>query len=201
MNLFVLQFSFIYEFKFYRMHRLAFLFAVLILFCLSCEEKQNPPSKKGNVTLSSEILGTTVYYVNGYSFEEEKYVSSLSSGGGDVADVIPENLLNVDGEVIAMVLSPGPGNPFGFYKNFESSDLEEARDFYLNYLEVDVGEFSASTSQLKAGQVYTFRTLKENYVKILVRDVRYMISGSFSDYIEADISYSIQRDGSTTFEE
>ncbi len=166
-----------------------------VTICYACEEKTDEIRTEGEVTISSEILGTEVYYVNGFSFEEDKFVRSLNSGP-DVPDIIPENILEVSGEVIGMALSTGPGNHFGFYKNFESNDLSEAENFWLNYLEVDVESFISLSDTLSPGQVYTFRTYKENFVKFLVKDVRV-----FSEYVEANIRFSIQRDGSAIFDE
>jgi hypothetical protein len=166
----------------------------------SCEENNGDDRPKGEVTISSEILGTNVYYVNGFSFEEEEYVPSLNSGS-DVPDIIPENILEVSGEVIGMALSAGPGNPYGFYKNFESNNIAEAEEFYDNYTEAEAVNFSSLSDTLEAGQVYTFRTYKDNFVKFLVKDVRLESGGTLTGHAEADLKYSIQRDGTAIFEE
>jgi hypothetical protein len=173
---------------------------LLILLLSACEEKEDPPGKEGEVTISSEIFGSTVYYVNGYSFEEEKYVPSLNPGGS-VADIIPVNELKVTGEVIGMAFSAGPGNSYGFYKNYESTDLQAAESFYNNYTRVEISDLSELTDTLRAGQVYSFQTYKENWVKFLVREIRLMKESALSDYVEADIVYNIQRNGSEVFEE
>lgn len=152
------------------------------------------------MTVSSEIFGSAVYYVNGYSFEEEKYVSTMNSGGS-VADIIPENVLKVNGEVTGMILSAQGVNTYGFYKNFESSVLAEAENFFNNYLNVEADPLYPLSDTLKAGQVYTFRTYKKNYVKILVKDVRIQNDSPLKDYVEADLRYFIQRDGAEIFDE
>lgn len=182
------------------MKRIISLVFTCILICYACEEENNEPKAKGEVTLSSEILGTSLYYVNAYSFEEEKYVSSMNSDS-DIPDIIPQNIIKPDQEIVGMVLSPGPGNSYGFYKNFESENLSEAEDFYLNYLEVDIENFTTLSDTLKAGQVFTFRTHKDNFVKFLVKEVR-MYPGLYPEgYVEADIRYNIQRDGSAVFDQ
>jgi len=150
--------------------------------------------------VSSEIFGSSVYYVNGYSFEEEKFVPTMNPGSS-VSDIIPQRVLQVSGEVIGMVFSAGPGNPYGFYKNFESQNPAEAEQFFSGYAQVSVGDLESLTDTLKAGQVYTFRTYKDNYVKILIKEVRLMTGSALSDYAEADIKYYIQRDGAPVFEE
>lgn len=182
------------------MYRYFIILAIGYFFSTSCEKKENPPNQKGEVTISSEIFGSKVYYVNGFSFEEEKYVPSLNPGGS-VADIIPVNELKVTGEVIGMVFSTGPGNSYGFYKNFESNNLQAAEDFYRNYNQVEIQDLSELTDTLEAGQVYTFKTFKENYVKFLIREVRLMNQSALSDYVEADITYNIQRNGTEVFEE
>ncbi|MGC9341378.1 MAG: hypothetical protein ACP5E3_01615 [Bacteroidales bacterium] len=182
------------------MYRYLFILTLGVFFLTACEKEDNTPDQKGEVTISSEIFGSTVYYVNGFSFEEEKYVPSLNPGGS-VADVIPVNELEVTGEVFGMAFSAGPGNTYGFYKNFESSNLQEAENFYASYSQVETGELSELTDTLEAGQVYTFKTYKENYVKFLIRDVRLMKQSALSDYVEADIVYNIQRNGTDVFED
>lgn len=182
------------------MYRLVLILSIFILLGSACEEKNSPPSPSGEVTVSSEIFGSTVYYVNGYSFEEEKFVPSLNSGSS-VPDIIPVNELNVDGDVIGMVFSAGPNNGDGFYINFESSDIGEAENFYNQYSSVEFDQFSPLTDTLRAGQVYTFKTYKGNYVKFLIEGVRMMTQSVNSDYVEADIKYFIQRDGATEFQE
>ena len=182
------------------MKRIILLAFTCIFICYACEEENNEPKAKGEITLSSEILGTSIYYVNGYSFEEEKYVSSMNSDS-DVSDIIPQNIIKPNQEIIGMVLSPGPGNSYGFYKNFEGENLSEAEDFYSNYIEVDIQNFATLSDTLKAGQVFTFRTFKDNFVKFIVKEVR-MSPGLFPEgYVEADIKYNIQQDGSAVFDQ
>lgn len=182
------------------MKRFILLGFLCIIICHACEEENTEPKMKGDVTLSSEILGTSRYFVDGFSFEGEKYVSSTNSGS-EVPDVIPQNIIKPDGEIVGMALSPGPGNSYGFYKNFESDNFSEAQEFYSNYLEVDIGTFETLSDTLKAGQIYTFRTHKDNYVKFLIEEIR-MYPGLYPEgYVEADIKYNIQRDGSEVFEQ
>lgn len=181
----------------YRFYQILFVF---LMFFASCEDNNEVPDVKGSITVSSEFFGTTVYYVNGYSFEEDKFVPSLNSGGS-VADIIPENVLLVNGDVTGMILSAGPGNSYGFYKNFESNSLADAEEFFNNYQTADVNGYSSLSDTLKAGQVYTFRTYKDNYVKFLVEGVRLMTGSILSDYVEADLRYYIQKDGTREFDE
>jgi hypothetical protein len=181
------------------MYRIFILSFISIFLFFSCEENNSGPSESGDITISSEFFGTTVYYVNGYSFEEEKYVPTINPGGS-VADIIPENVLLISGDVVGMIFSADVDGS-GFYKNFESSNLTEAEDYFNNYLQVETDGLSSLSDTLKAGQVYTFLTYKDNYVKILIEEVRKMSGSLLSDYFEADIKYYIQRDGSAEFDE
>jgi len=180
----------------YRLYQILFVF---LLFFASCEDNNDVPDAKGNITISSEIFGTNLYYVNGYSFEEDKFVPSLNSGGS-VPDIIPVNVLLVSGDVTGMILSASEDGS-GLYKNFESSNIKEAEGFFNNYRMVDAANFTSLSDTLETGQVYTFKTYKDNYVKFLVEDVRLMSGSLLKDYVEADIKYYIQRDGSQEFDE
>ncbi|MFW5644376.1 MAG: hypothetical protein ACOCZL_00550 [Bacteroidota bacterium] len=182
------------------MKRILSLALTCVFMCYACEEEKKEPKTWGEVTLSSEILGTNMYYVNAYSFEEDKYVPSMNSGS-DIPDVIPQNIIRPNQDIIGMALSPGPENRHGFFKNYESSNLSEAQDFYSDYLEVNIGDFETLSDTLKAGQVYTFRTHKDNYVKFIVKEIRTFPGLYPQGYVEADIRYNIQRDGSEIFEE
>lgn len=172
---------------------------VLLIFITACEEKDKPLSPDGMIKLSSEFLGSTIYYVNGFSFEEEEFVPTVNSGG-KVADIIPENILMVNGDVSGVLFSSGGGNNTGFYKNFEGESLEEAEAFFDNYTEVSAPQYSELTDTLSVGQVYTLKNYKENFVKILIRELQKR-SGTYSDFYEVSIEYYIQRDGSEIFEE
>ena len=51
------------------MKRFILLGFLCIIICHACEEENTEPKMKGDVTLSSEILGTSRYFVDGFSFE------------------------------------------------------------------------------------------------------------------------------------
>ncbi|MFW5820703.1 MAG: hypothetical protein ACOCWA_05395 [Bacteroidota bacterium] len=182
------------------MDKILILLVCCTLILSACEEKKEEPRSKASVSLSSEILGTNIYYVNGFSFEEDEYISSLNTTGS-IPDIIPQNILKPDQEVVGLALSAGPGNNYGFYKNFESENFSEAEEFYENYLEAEAVNFSSLSDTIRVGQVYTFRTYKDNYVKFLVEDVRKYPGLYPEGYVEADIRFNIQRNGSDVFDQ
>lgn len=168
----------------------------LLLIVTSCEKEEETIPDEALVTVSSEFFGTQVYYVNGYSFELGKHIATPAVNSVDgIPDIVPENILLPSGDLAGILFTGGPGNNFGFYKNFESNTLDDATDFYNNYTSVDAPSFTSLSDTLKAGQVYTFRTRDENYVKLIINEVR-LQANMISDYYEVDIRYFIQRDGS-----
>lgn len=183
----------------FTMEKILIICVVFLLVLPACEKEESPPSDKGDITVSSEIFGSTVYYVNGYSFEEEKFIPNLNSKG--TPDIVCQNVLDKTGSVIGMMISAFGVSSFGFYKNFESRSFTEAEEFFSGYKTVEVEQFYPLSDTIQAGQVYTFRTTKKNYVKILVKDVRIKNDSPLSDYVEADIRYYIQRDGAEVFDE
>ena len=82
-------------------------------------------------------------------------------------------------------------------KNDDFSTLAEAEEFYNSYNLALTGPWEFQSDTLEDFQVYTLRTAKNNYVKIMVLDVREIVNISPPDNIEIDIRYFIQRDGST----
>lgn len=173
----------------------------LLVFCLGfmwgCEEKKPEPVDTGEITLSSESYGTNNYFRYGYSFEDGKFYQFPIKSSSEVPDIFlldtpkpPEN--NLIG-----FISTETGNPNGIMKNDDFSTLAEAEEFYNSYNLALTGPWEFQSDTLEDFQVYTLRTAKNNYVKIMVLDVREIVNISPPDNIEIDIRYFIQRDGST----
>ena len=181
-------------------HKWYLLWLVLFAF-YSCEEESTEPKDSGEITLSSRILGTQIYYVNGFSFERDEMIPTTGSNGY-MPDIVAENIEIRDpftGELgIALVLRSATTNPNGFVLNRKFQDLDEAQQWFDNYAEVEFDNPFWRTDTLTSDPVYpiyTYRTTADNYVKMLIKDVN--IIGS--DYGEVVLEYRIQRDGSTTF--
>jgi hypothetical protein len=175
-----------------------------VLLFYSCEEEETEPRDEGEVTLSSRILGSQTYYVMGFSFERDEKIPTTGSNGF-MPDIVAEDIEvrdPVSGEwnTAGIVLRPATTNPNSFVLNFSSSNAETAQEWFDNYREVEFNDPFWRTDTLRPEpvyQVYTYRTIKDNYVKLLIRDVTLI----GSDYGEVVLQYRIQRDGSTSFSE
>ena len=167
--------------------------ASILLMTASCKDDQEKdPVYNGEITLSSELILEETYYGYGFSFEEEKFYSTLNP------PVIIDIYLNVDGQFATK--ESLPGTAYGFYLNNTFISQPEALAFYNNYLEVNMPSHVLLTDTIQANQVYTFRTTRGNYVKILIKDFR-TVTKTTGSYYEADLKYYIQRNGSDIFNE
>ena len=168
----------------------------LFLFT-SCKEDSPEVPISNNITLSSETFGLQPYYSMGYSFENHDFFQQL--GSSSLIDIYLTELLKPNGELTGVQFSTNTlsESSFGFYLNAEFDNLTDAKVYYDNYTQVDFPDHDivTLTDNVKLFQVYTFRTWKSNYVKFLVKDIRVVYDGSFADFMEVDIEYFIQRDG------
>lgn len=179
---------------------LILVFAPVLL--VSCEEEQKEPGSSGNVTLSSRKLGTNIFYVIGFSFERGEEVPTTGSNGV-LPDIVAQNIEvrnPVSGvwELEGLVLTSANNNPNGFVLNQKFQDLDQAREWFDGYTEAEYTNPFWRTDTLRPEpvfSVYTYKTISNNYVKFLIRDVD--LSGD--DYGEVVLDYRIQRDGSTQF--
>ncbi len=179
------------------------VYLLVLLMAGSCEgDKNSPVTNTDEITLSTQLFdtGPTGYEVFGYSFELGKKISNLDKS--QVADVIPQQVLHIDGSVIGAQLSAGGNNPYGFYKNRDFATLEEATNFYDSYHDAVDGPWESLTDTLAPFQVYTFRTFRDNYVKFMVTGVNIVSASSpENSYVRIRIQYYIQQDGSAVFDE
>ena len=172
-----------------------------IFLSASCKKEEPLISPSTEITLSSITLGEAVYYSYGYSFELQKFVKTLNSP--DVIDIYLIEALKVSGEPTGVQFASEevPESTYGFYLTKQLSNSVNAVQFYNNYTTADAPQFSVLTDTVKVNQVWTFKTWKKNYVKFLVKDIRKIYNGANIDYIEVDIKYFIQRDGSADLTE
>jgi hypothetical protein len=183
----------------YYSYKLLFLSLLLAVFMTSSCKKDNPdPSSTGEITLSSKTYGTQTYYLEGYSFENQEFYPRTTSG--TEIDIYLNELLNTKGELngVQFTTSTIAESTPGYYLNAGFESLTEAEEYYNNYVEAfPYGpEYVTLTDTLKAFQVYTFKTWKLNYVKFFIKDIRVFKKGELADYyMEVDIKYFIQRDG------
>jgi hypothetical protein len=180
---------------FYKRQLLCFLF-IPVLIGYSCSKDNPEPTSNNKITLSSQTFGTQPYYSMGYSFENQEFIKRINSGAE--IDIYLNEIVNPKGELIGVQFATNTisETTFGFYLNATLEDSIEAKNYYNNYIVADFPEYVELTDSIKEFQVYTFRTWKLNYVKFYVSAIRVVYSGERADYIEVDLEYYIQRDGS-----
>jgi hypothetical protein len=158
----------------------------------ACEKKQLDLPNSSEITLSTERLQSDgLYYVNAYSFEKGKFVQMFTS--------------NADVDLVPVASAEGPGMQFsvstsnisGFYLNGTFDNLSQAENFFNSYEVAVLPSYMPLTATVQSFQVYTLKTARNNFVKILVENIQ-NIDDSPS-YTEADIRYVIQRNGSEEF--
>lgn len=176
-----------------------YLLIILLLPFSSCS-KETDAETYGDITLSSKFYGTTLYYVYGFSFELNESVPSINSGG-KLYDIIPENVMEPGGNVIGVQLGTEPGNQNGILLNNSFENLSEAQNYFMNYTNAIDGPWQNLSDTISAFQVYTFKSYLNNFVKFYVKDVRIIDGNVDPDYVEVDIHYYIQADGSPVFSE
>jgi len=181
--------------------RRTILIIIFLLFVFSCKKDETKLYPGGQITLSSQTFGTMVYYSMGYSFEKEKYVQTL--GSSEIIDIYLVEANTISGTLTGVQFATKeiPESTYGFYLNGVFPTFEEAEDYYNNYTSAVAPQFVVLTDTIRVNQVWTFRTYQKNYVKILVKDLRTIYTGQTADYIEVDIRYFIQRDGSADLTE
>lgn len=161
-----------------------------------CEERSPEPKNSGTITLSSESYGTTSYYRMGFSLEDDKFYQFPVKTIKEMPDIflldLPKPPLN---ELIAFV-STETGSSAGIFKNADFENLAEAENYFNNYILVTEGIYENQSDTIESFQVYTLKTARNNYAKLLITDVRQLGGISSSDYLEVVIEYFIQRDGS-----
>ena len=176
------------------------IFIGLIFLLNACEEED---LKNGNeITLSSEFHGpVNQYYRFGYSFEKAKFFQIPPAAADEVPDIFLEDILLPGEENLTAFLYSEESNKNGILKVSDFNTLAEAEDFYSGYTEAIVDTWTSFTEALQNYQVYIFKTSDNNYVKLLIQDVRIVDNLSFPDFMEVDLKYFIQRDGSVIFVE
>ncbi len=177
--------------------RLLLFFLVTAIFTMtSCKKEKSGLTQSNEITLSSETLGAQPYYSLGYSFESQEFFKRI--GSSTDIDIYLNEILVPSGEPVGVQFTTNSvsESTYGFYLNGGFDNLGLAEEFYINYNTATFPSYETLTDTVKKYQVYTYRTWKSNYVKFIVKDMRVIYLGDLADYIEVDIEYFIQRDGS-----
>lgn len=179
---------------------------VLLLFLplvFGCEEKPAELKSNGELTLSSQSFdgSSGIYYRYAYSFDNEKFYKFPQSSQEVIPDVFlldfplpPENNL-------ITFLSTETGSQNRIFKNGDFDSLSEAEFFFDSYTQAVDQEWENQSDTLENFQVYTLKTTSDNYVKLLIGDVREVANIGGVNYAEVDIRYFIQRDGTNKLSE
>lgn len=176
------------------------LFILMLCLFISCTEEQSELMYQDEITLSSEFVGGDNYYYRlGFSFEESKYFAIPVTKEGEVPDLFLYSILIPGTDNMAAFLYTEISNKNGIFKNADFNQLSEAESYYNNYNTVVNDQWKTLSDTLEKFQVYTFKTIADNYVKLLILDVRVLSNFGGLDYMEIDLRYFIQRDGSQTF--
>ena len=159
------------------------------------------PEKTGEIHLSSETFGET-YYLFGYSYEDSEFYR-FQYQGEPLPDIINEGFrVLVGGEVTSLPGFNTPGQMNGFALVGAFGTLEDARNFYDGYIEVEDGlQFVTVSDIVELYQVLVQQTEAGNYVKLLIRDIQSFEGESGNKYNTVTIDYTYQPNGSSSFPE
>jgi len=171
------------------------LIAIFILFPSCKKDSEEPP--KTDITLSSKKFDPQNFYVMGYSFEYQNFIKTYSTSSE--VDIYLIDVLNPKGELSGVQFSTSTSAEtiYGFSLDSTFSDYLSAEQYYDNYTIAQVDEYKTITDPILEFQVYTFRTRKSNYVKFFVKEIRVFTQDGLADYMEVDIKYFIQGNGTT----
>ena len=172
---------------------------VLILGFAGCKKDEPSIITSGTATLTSTRFreGSTYSYY-GFSFEKggvSKYNPETSTEWPDIV-IIP--IQEPSGDVTGAFLdSPNIDNSFNLTAEFD--DETRATDFFNNYKTVDVTNFLKLAKPILKYQVWTFKTGKKLFAKLLITDVQAYIKVS-TPYAETTFKWVYQPDGSNEFD-
>lgn len=170
---------------------------LLMLGVTGCD-KDEGPSMKGELVLSTETYLAESYYLFGYAYEASK-MSRYPHSGGVVPDIINEGFRDIDGGRY----EPGFTTPdfihgFALLGAFDSQG--EARAFYDSYVEIEEGlTFLPNTDTVRLNQVWLQKTSRGHFAKLLVTHLRVFESEGGITNNEVGLEFTYQNSGSGQF--
>ncbi|NJK97483.1 MAG: hypothetical protein HC905_23555 [Bacteroidales bacterium] len=171
------------------------LFAIAFALLLSCKKENEEVKTSGEVILSTQILGGEPnYYVQGFSFATAQILKYNKTSNTN-PDLVPEN--NTQNEILGANIE-SPNNDKAFYKAGEFSTLTEAQTFFNTIKEAGSVVFEQKIYNVKANQVYLYKSRSDTYAKFLVKSTETM-DGPLTDYVKITIEWVYQPDGSLIF--
>lgn len=175
------------------------LLLALVLISAGCKMLFGP-DKKGEIRLSSEKFLADSYYLFGYSYEDSEFYR-FPYEKDPTPDIINEGTRVLQGEeTIELSSFNTPGQSNGFALLGEFLNLDDAKDFYKDYKQVEEGlQFAVGSTIVEAYQVWIQQTAAGNYVKLLVKEVSSLEGDEGNKYSEALMDYTYQPNGSRDF--
>ena len=173
---------------------------VLILGFAGCKKDEPSIITSGTATLTSTlVLEGSTYSYYGFSFEKggiSKYNPETSTEWPDIVIIA---IQEPSGDVTGAYLDSPNIIENSFNLTAEFDDETSATDFFNNYKTVDVINFSKLAKPILKYQVWTFKTGKKLFAKILITDVQAYIKIS-TPYAETTFKWVYQPDGSNEFD-
>ncbi len=162
------------------------------MFILTACQGNKDKSYSGEIMLSSELFGSSSYYVQGYSFESEEFVSY--PGTSPAPDILVENLREPGGDIVAAGFS-SPGNSKAFLLHGSYNSAAEAESAYEAMEQADtLSTYTEITDTLYQNQVWLYHSITGHYAKILIRDISGATGLSGLPHFELLIRYRYQPD-------
>lgn len=172
---------------------LMFILTVSLFSACSKEEKQR---YSGIDTIDNQLFGQSVYYAIGFSFDIGEPVQTDKQ---PYPDITVHATLGNDGLVNGAYLdTPILIPPFFLAGQFASS--VEAETFYDNLLAVNLPVWLSTADPVLENQVWIVRTLKGNFAKFRVIDLR-LENRDEGPFVEMKFEWRVQPDGTASFPE
>ena len=179
-----------------------FLIVSCALFLIAGCKKDNNSSKPpttGDLVLSSEkIPYGQSYAVKGYSLSQGKYIDYLAGAGTGNPDWVLSEIIDAQSNPIGTDIQ-SPGNSNAFFKIGSFDNAIDAETAFNSLLEVTSSQFSATAPDVKANEVYVYKSLAGNYAKFWVKSVQIISQTVSVPYVQVTLGWEYQPDGTNKF--
>ena len=166
---------------------------------MACEKDDNGIMNTGEVILSSDRILTDTYRSVGFSFNQGKNVP-FPAIGGVVPDIVVINETDLEGYITGASFTC-PNNLFAFHLEGSYSSLPEALTAFNEYNEVTAEDFTALANPVILYQVWTVQTAAQKFAKLVIKGIQIKTDNPVSDYVEVNVEYQYQPDGTKIFSE
>jgi hypothetical protein len=172
---------------------------IALIFSFAGCEKENPSIKNsGTATLNSTlILEGQTYSYYGFSFEK----GNVSKYNPELSDELPDIVIRPITEASGVVTGAYLCNDYmkgSFNLTAEFDNETSATESFNNYKTVEVTTYTKLATPIMKYQIWTFRTINNQFAKLLIVDVK-TVSIS-TPYAETTFKWVYQPDGSNEFD-